>query len=86
MTADETKKCTKCGVNYDLPAWKTLELVGHQHCPADEFGPEETVEMRNCPCGTTLGVLLETSEMYAVQPLPTPGGFSLIHLPPGKPE
>ena len=38
--------------------WPTLKLVGIQHTPADEYGPAETLELRDCPCGSTLAVRL----------------------------
>lgn len=34
--------------------WTTLKLVGRQYLPADGDHPEETLELRNCPCGATL--------------------------------
>lgn len=47
------KKCACCG-RYTLAAgWSVLRYVGEQ---GDE---EETVELRNCPCGNTLAVVLE---------------------------
>ena len=34
--------------------WKELPLIGFQRC-AEVFGPGEAIELRNCPCGSTLG-------------------------------
>lgn len=36
--------------------WASLQLIGIQHIPADETGPAETLELRNCSCGSTLAV------------------------------
>lgn len=38
----------------DAATWTALELVGVQVTPADEYGPEERLELRNCRCGSTL--------------------------------
>ena len=34
--------------------WALLPLKGHSHLEADEFGPAETLEYRNCGCRSTL--------------------------------
>ncbi len=34
--------------------WLALTLVGVQHIAADETGPAEDLELRNCSCGSTL--------------------------------
>ena len=36
------------------PMWSLLPFVGRMHIEADEFGPAETLTMRNCGCGSTL--------------------------------
>jgi hypothetical protein len=28
------------------------------HTPADEEGPAETIELRNCQCGSTISIVL----------------------------
>ena len=40
--------------------WPTLPLVGVQRIEADESGPAEEIELRNCDqgCGSTLAVEL----------------------------
>jgi hypothetical protein len=47
-----------CAVNHaDLKrddVWPTLVLVGFQRTPADDYGPETVLELRNCACGSTL--------------------------------
>lgn len=40
------------------PQWSQLPLVGIQHTPADDHGPAEDLELRNCPeCHSTLAVI-----------------------------
>ncbi len=40
------------------PRWDVLVLIGVQHTPADETGPAEDLELRNCYCGSTLAKLV----------------------------
>lgn len=40
----------------DAAAWSSLPLVGVQRIEADESGPREDIELRNCSCGSTLGL------------------------------
>ncbi len=54
-----------CKINHaalksDPVAWGRLALVGHQHTEADEYGPAETLELRDCSCGSTLAIRLAT--------------------------
>lgn len=49
-----SKTCA-CGLMYDEPAWCALPLVGYSD--ADEDG-DKRIEMRNCPCGSTIAILL----------------------------
>lgn len=37
-----------------IAAWLVLKLVGVQITPADEYGPREELELRDCSCGSTL--------------------------------
>ncbi len=46
-----TKKFCGCGRSFLRREWAALPAVGHQRFP-DEF----PLELRNCPCGTTLAV------------------------------
>lgn len=47
------KRC-RCGRAHDESAWKALPLVG-------EMGDEvERVELRDCPCGSTITIEIET--------------------------
>lgn len=48
-------KCS-CGRTYNRKTWKALKNLGVMHIPADEFGPESNVEMRNCACGSTMAI------------------------------
>lgn len=40
----------------DPAVWATLEFVGLQITEADDYGPREVLECRNCTCGSTLAV------------------------------
>ncbi len=44
----------------DRVRWAGLKLIGHQHVEADETGPAETYEYRNCSCGSTLAININT--------------------------
>ena len=47
------KRCGCCGHEYTPAAWGRLPLVGVQPVPG-----WPSIELRNCPCGTTLAVEL----------------------------
>lgn len=49
------KQCG-CGRTFTREGWDRLEFVGRQHVPEDEFGPEISIELRNCPCGSTIAI------------------------------
>lgn len=51
------KKCKCCGRVYDSFQWHRLPLLGVQRMP---WGEE--LEMRNCWCGTTLGIMAVEGE------------------------
>lgn len=51
--------CKRCGALYDDDAWETLPLVGYQ---ADEV---ETLELRNCTCGSTHSKVIEENATQA---------------------
>lgn len=36
------------------PRWPLLSLVAVEHIEADEYGPAESYEHRNCGCNSTL--------------------------------
>lgn len=55
-----TKKCTCCGAT---SRWSALRLVGVQHTPADEHGPAEALELRDCPCGSTLSLRVDPTSV-----------------------
>lgn len=44
----------KCGCKYNKEQWKTLDYVGPIEHPKDETGPAVSLELRNCPCGSTI--------------------------------
>lgn len=49
------KRCG-CGRVHTREGWGDLDYVGVWHVPADETGPEERLELRNCPCGSTISI------------------------------
>lgn len=50
------KTCRCCGKHYSAAEWRGLPYVGRQD---DEV---EHLELRTCKCGTTLAVVLWSSE------------------------
>jgi len=52
---DVLKTCS-CGREYTRAEWAQLYLVGYQ------VDPEETIELRNCACGSTMGIELDKPE------------------------
>ncbi len=57
-TNDIIKKCS-CGRTYTEAQWKKLKKIGEQKTEADEFGPAELLELRNCPCTSTLAIEIQ---------------------------
>jgi hypothetical protein len=54
------KQCG-CGLSHDEEQWQALRLVGisegtDKTC-GKYYGPD--IELRDCPCGSTIGVVLE---------------------------
>jgi len=46
--------------------WAELPLVGVQRTPADDVGPAEELELKNCPdCHSTLAVLVAVNSRAA---------------------
>lgn len=43
----------------DPIAWLRIAYVGRQFTPADDLGPAETLESRNCSCLGTLSILVD---------------------------
>jgi hypothetical protein len=57
LDASLPQPCDHPALKADPAAWAALPLVGVQRIPADETGPAETLELRNCNapgCGSTL--------------------------------
>lgn len=48
--------------------WNDLAFAGRQYTPADKFGPELTLELRNCSCGSTLARIVETTDADRATP------------------
>jgi len=46
------KRCTMCDAEYTKAGWRKLHLLGYQ----DLLEDEPPIELRNCPCGTTLAI------------------------------
>ncbi len=52
-------KCTNeshRALKLDPVQWQSLQFIGYQRMPAVDDLPEETLELRNCACGSTLCV------------------------------
>ncbi len=47
------KLCKACGATYGVDAWRALPYAGRIS------DPEETLELRNCLCGSTLAVIVD---------------------------
>lgn len=45
--------CKRCGRSFTFDEWCKLPYVGLQ------VFPDETLELRNCPCGSTHAIVLE---------------------------
>lgn len=51
-----TSKRCGCGIEHDARAWQALPFVGYQDFPAEGTLPSIRLELRNCPCGSTLAL------------------------------
>jgi hypothetical protein len=51
------KRCTCCAATYSAAAWALLPFVGNQEAETEDGWPA-VLELRNCPCGSTLGIEL----------------------------
>lgn len=49
------KRCTKCAKLHTAAEWRALEYVGIQ-----DIDETEALELRNCQCGSTISVHVET--------------------------
>jgi hypothetical protein len=54
VTAVDLCPLDHAAAKQDEAVWQSLAYVGIQHVPADESGPAESLELRNCRCGSTL--------------------------------
>ena len=58
------KKCTKCRFVYEARAdWDLLTYVGTQ----DSFESDFDLELRTCPCGTTLSIRIDKVGPWTAQ-------------------
>jgi len=55
-TTATIKLCAKCGREHTATTWLSLAYVGEMRVEADDEGPTESIELRNCNCGSTLGL------------------------------
>jgi hypothetical protein len=55
-------KVCGCGRTYTAEQWSTLEMVGRM------FDVEETIELRNCPCGSTIAVTVDLAHASTLPP------------------
>lgn len=60
FSAAQFPKACPCGKKYTKAQWEKLPSKGIQVIEADEEGPEERLDLRNCSCGSTLATQLET--------------------------
>jgi len=56
MSKDEIIKMCACGRSYTLAEWRQLRYVGRIQVPADEEGPADDLELRDCMCRSTISV------------------------------
>ena len=61
-------KTCGCGNRFDAEQWRQLRLVGRQ-----DDGEGGTLELRNCPCGSTICIELHGP---AAEPVQQPGASS----------
>ena len=47
--------------------WAEMPSIGLQVTPADEYGPRVVLELRNCPCGSTLARVVSQGEEAAAE-------------------
>jgi hypothetical protein len=59
------KTCGSCGALYREDEWKLLPFVGNQ-----DGGEGYVVELRNCPCGSTIGIEFPPSDPFRSVTLP----------------
>jgi hypothetical protein len=76
------KRCANCGRHISRREWSTLPLVGYFCLPADDDGPEEHREYRNCACRSTLIVRVGPTHSGPCEIRPTrrdPSTMTLFH-------
>lgn len=56
MRKAEIIKTCSCGRKYTRAQWRKLRYVGRIHVPADEEGPADDLELRDCVCQSTISV------------------------------
>lgn len=64
-------KACRCGLSHGSVAWRKLKFVGRNVTPEDDEGPAVTLELRNCPCGSTIAIEVDTTAYSFVTRYPT---------------
>lgn len=59
---DNTLKCGKCGRVYPPELWHALPYIGTMRVPGTSEYPPTSLEMKNCPCGSTLSKEIKPCE------------------------
>jgi hypothetical protein len=63
-----TKDCTCCGTTYTLEGWQDLPYTGRMPVEMREPGEPAELELRNCPCGTTMSVGIMDDGAIVMEP------------------
>lgn len=50
------KTCSRCSKKFTRAQWDALKSIGHQVVPPYEGDVGEVLNLKNCPCGSTLAV------------------------------
>lgn len=58
---EDVHKVCACGRTFTAAQWATLEMVGRML-------DVETLELRNCPCGSTLAMVVDLAHASTLPP------------------
>ena len=58
------KQCTCCGRTYDRHEWTRIALAGRTKVLMRQPGEPKWLELRNCPCGSTIAVGITDDGCY----------------------
>lgn len=62
----DVHKACPCGRTFTAEQWATLVMVGKM------FDAEETLELRNCPCGSTIATVVDLAHASTLPPSGAP--------------